>query len=245
MSIELSLQAETIQLNYQRVLEGIERASRIAGREPSQIRLVVVTKEQSLEKVRAVIAAGARHLGENYVEDAVPKIRSFASRGDLSWHMIGHIQSRKARLVCENFHWIHSLDSIKLATRMNIFLGELDRQLPVMIELNVSGEESKFGFPAWDDRKWSVLKEQVSQLVLLPSLLICGLMTIAPYSLDPEAARPYYRRLREIQERLVNAYPKINWSELSMGMSMDYEVAIQEGATVIRVCEAILGKRPI
>jgi len=244
MSIELSLQAETIHMNYQRVLEGIERASRVAGRDPSQIRLVVVTKEQPLEKVHAVIAAGARHLGENYVEDAIPKIRSFANREDLSWHMIGHVQSRKARLVCENFDWIHSVDSVKLATRLNNFSDELNRKLPVLIELNVSGEESKFGFPAWADKQRSELKEQVSQLVLLPNLVLCGLMTIAPYSLDPEAARPYYRRLREFQERLFNAYPQVNWRELSMGMSRDYEVAIQEGATVIRVGEAILGTRP-
>ena len=244
MSIELSLQIETIYKNYQRVLEGIERASRVAGREPSRIRLVVVTKQQPLEKVHAVIAAGARNLGENYVEDAIPKIKAFADRDDLSWHMIGHVQSRKARLACENFDWIHSVDSIKLARRLNNFSGELNRRLPVLIELNVSGEQSKFGFPAWADTHWLELIEQVSKLLLLPNLIICGLMTIAPYALDSEVARPYYRRLREFQERLANAYPRARLSELSMGMSMDYEVAIQEGATVIRIGEAILGKRP-
>ena len=236
--------AETICSNYLCVQQRIEQSARHVGRELSDIRLVVVTKGQPLAKVKAVIAAGAKDLGENYVEDAIPKINAVIDQDNLTWHMIGHVQSRKSRLVCEYFDWIHSLDSIKLAVRLNNALEELGKKLPVLLEMNVSGEESKYGFPAWTDGQWLDLEAQVSRLILLPNLDICGLMTIAPFSRDPEDARIYFQRLRELQKYLAKTYPQAKWSELSMGMSSDFEIAVQEGATIVRVGEAILGKRP-
>jgi hypothetical protein len=202
-----------------------------------------VTKGQPIEHAKAVIAAGARHLGENYVEDAIFRIKSI-DQEYLSWHMIGHVQSRKARLVCEYFDWLHSLDSVKLAKRLNSVLEESAKKLPVLLEMNVSGEESKFGFPAWIEGQWLDLVDQVSQLIRLPNLEICGLMTMAPFSHNPEDSRPYFKRLREMQQQLAKDFPQVDWRELSMGMSSDFEVAVQEGATIVRVGEAILGKRP-
>jgi hypothetical protein len=243
MSPELKNFTEAIRSNYDSVIDRIDQAARSVSREPSNIRLVVVTKGQPIEKVQAVIAAGAMHLGENYVEDAIPKIKSI-DQEYLSWHMIGHVQSKKARLVCENFDWLHSLDSVKLAIRLNNFLEESVKKLPVLLEMNVSGEESKFGFPAWIEGQWMDLVDQVSQLTRLPNIEICGLMTMAPFSDNPGDSRPYFKRLREIQQLLARKFPQVDWSELSMGMSSDFEVAIQEGATIVRVGEAILGKRP-
>jgi len=244
MSTELTHLAETIRSNYLRVQNRIEKAALHVGREPADICLVVVTKGQPIEKVNAVIAAGARHLGENYVEDAIPRVIALSDQKNLTWHMIGHVQSRKTRLVCEHFDWIHSLDSVRLASRLNNTLEEFKKKLPVLLEMNVSGEESKFGFPAWDEMKWSELEEQVSQIIILPNIEICGLMTMAPFSLNTEDSRSHFQRLRELLHRLADIYPQARWSELSMGMSSDFEVAIQEGATIVRVGEAILGKRP-
>ena len=244
MATELTHLAETIRSNYLRVQDRIEKAALYVGREPRDICLVVVTKGQPIEKVQAVITAGARHFGENYVEDAIPKIIAMSDRENLTWHMIGHVQSRKSRLVCEHFDWIHSLDSVRLASKLNNSLEEFKRKIPVLLEMNVSGEESKFGFPVWDERQWSELEEQVSQIINLPNIEIRGLMTMAPFSLIPEDPRPHFQRLRGLLHRLADSFPQARWSELSMGMSSDFEVAIQEGATIVRVGEAILGKRP-
>lgn len=232
-----------IEDNYQRVLEKIENSIRSVGRDPDDVRLVVVTKGHTLELARAAVIAGAKYLGENYVEEAIPKILAISGEFEVEWHMIGHVQSRKARRVCEYFSWVHSLDSIKLAKRFNRFAEEMGRTLPVLIECNVSGEKSKFGWIAWEEHRWSELDVELAQILELPKLEVRGLMTMAPLFPDPEQARPYYRRLRRLRDYLAQQYPTEDWSELSMGMSVDYEVAIQEGATIVRVGTAILGER--
>ena len=234
----------TIRDHYETVLERINRAARSAGRSLDEVRLVVVTKGQPLEKIQAVIEAGARRLGENYAEEGVGKIQALKAPEGTEWHMIGHVQSRKARLVCEHFDWVHSLDSIKLAERLDRYAGELQRRLPVLIECNASGEESKFGFPAWQEEGWNELIQAASKILQYNHLKVCGLMTMAPYFTDREAARPYFKRIFKLREELARRVPGADWSELSMGMSGDFETAVEEGATIVRIGEAILGPRP-
>lgn len=226
------------------MLDQIARAARLVGRDPKTVQLVVVTKGHPLETIRLAHQAGARCFGENYVEEGVEKRLAFLGEIGVEWHMIGHIQSRKAKLVSEHFDKIHALDSLKLAQRLDRFAGEVGRRLPVMLECNVSGEESKFGWPAWQEERWEELLEAVDPLVMLPHLEVCGLMTMAPFLPNAEDARPYFQRLRRLQAFFVRHFPAVNWQELSMGMSADFEVAVQEGATLVRVGTAILGPRP-
>ncbi len=239
-----------IRERYDQILERIGEAARSAGRNPQDVRLVVVTKGHPVETVRAAIQAGASCLGENYAEEAIPKIEAISGHPEVEWHMIGHIQSRKARQVCAHFHRVHSLDSLKLSLRLNQGMQELQadpkhlgKRLPVMLECNVSGEESKFGFPAWQEETWPRLLEEIGEISRLPNLLVRGLMTMAPFLPDVEEVRPYFRRLRRLQEFLSRELPLANWNDLSMGMSADYQVAIQEGATWVRIGTAILGPR--
>jgi PLP dependent protein len=239
---------EIIRGNYSRVLEQIDQAARSAGRDPAAIRLLVVTKGHPVTAVQQAIDAGIRLLGENYVEEAVEKIQTLdaraAARGEkLEWHMIGHLQSRKARLVCENFACLHSLDSLKLAERLDRFAEELGRKLPVMLECNVSGEGTKFGYPVWREDGWQELAGEFSRLLELSYLQVRGLMTMAPFFDEPEPARPYFQRLRRFQAFLKKNLSQSDWAELSMGMSGDFTVAVQEGATFVRVGTAIMGAR--
>jgi pyridoxal phosphate enzyme (YggS family) len=240
---------ETIQLEqeihtrYQSVLERVKAAAGRAGRSPADVRVVVVTKTHPVELVRAVLQVGALHLGENYAEEAISKKLALDSPDGIAWHMIGHVQSRKAAMVAEHFDWVHSLDSLKLAQRLDRFAGERPSRLPVLLECNVSGEESKFGWPAWQEADWDILLEPFAQILELPALEVRGLMTMAPFLPDPEQARPYFQRLKRLHNYLAGRLPEADWSELSMGMSADYEVAIEEGATWVRIGTAITGSR--
>lgn len=229
--------------NYQRVLERIRETALRSGRDPQSVELVVVTKAHPIQAVKQVIQAGARCLGENYLEEALEKMQALTGQEKIEWHMIGHVQSRKAQPVCEHFAWVHSLDSVKLARRLNRFAGQLERTLPVLLELNVSGEESKYGWQAADKKHWPALIETVEKIIAYPNLQIRGLMTMAPYLTDAELARPYFIRLRELRDYFRNQFPQANWKELSMGMSDDFEIAIQEGATIVRIGTAIMGPR--
>jgi len=234
---------EEIRKNIQRVQENIDKAARNTGRTIDDIRLVVVTKNHPVEVVRMAVEAGARLLGENYAEEGIEKKMLLSDQNGIEWHMIGHIQSRKARSVVEHYDYIHSLDSVKLANRLSMFAGELGRNLPVLLECNVSGEETKFGFPAWEENNWEMLLSEIKQISELPGLCVSGLMTMAPYYENAESARPIFIKLKKFQEYLVKKLPQGNWQELSMGMSGDYEVAVQEGATMVRIGTAILGAR--
>jgi pyridoxal phosphate enzyme (YggS family) len=231
-----------IEKNYRNILARIGAVASAAGRDPSSIKLVVVTKSHPVDAVREVVAAGAHCLGENYVEEALDKIKAFGDQ-EIEWRMIGHVQSRKARLVVENFAWCDSLDSLKLAKRLDRFAAETGVRLPVLLECNVSGEESKSGFTAWDENGWQALADELSAVVELPNLRIAGLMTMPPFFDEPERARPYFRRLRRLQGFLSKCFPDNDWKELSMGMSGDYKAAIQEGATLVRIGTAIMGPR--
>lgn len=231
--------------NFNRVRAKLEDAAITVGRTAEQVRLIVVTKGQPIVKVHEAIEAGAKYLGENYVEESLPKIASVKGVKDIEWHMIGHVQSRKARKVCQNFDWVQSVDSLKLATRLNRFADEIGKNLPILLECNVSGEESKFGWDAWNELEWSNLADEISNILALSNLNVRGLMTMPPFFADPEKARLFFIRLRKLRDYLSNQFPENDWHELSMGMSADYEIAVQEGATIVRIGTAILGKREI
>jgi pyridoxal phosphate enzyme (YggS family) len=233
-----------IRERYKNTLKNIAAAAQTSGRDPESVRLVVVTKAQPLEVVQAAFQAGVRLFGENYPEESVTKILSFDPESGVEWHMIGHVQSRKARLVIEHFDLLQSLDSLKLANRLNRMAVETGRILPVMLEFNVGGEESKFGWPAAHEADWPDLYPTVEAILGLENLEIRGLMTMPPLETDPEDARVYFRTLRLLRDHLVARYPRADWRELSMGTSADYEVAVQEGATLVRIGTAIVGFRP-
>ena len=232
-----------IRERHQKVLGLVADAATRSGREAESVRLVVVSKSQPLEVVRAATTAGINILGENYAEEAVAKMAALKETG-VEWHMIGHVQSRKSDLVAEHFSMLHSLDSVKLAARLDRNCAEAGRTLPVLLEVNVSGEESKFGFPAWDELHWSDLEPVAEQILAFPGLRVNGLMAMPPFCDNPEQARPYFQRLRRLQVFLKNRFSQDNWTELSMGTSVDYLIAIEEGATYVRVGQAILGPRP-
>jgi len=225
------------------VMEQIAAAALRSGRQPDAVRLVVVTKAQPLGVVQAAIQAGAAVLGENYAEEAAAKITALGQTA-VEWHMIGHVQSRKAGLVVEHFDCLQSLDSLKLAARLDRFCRQNGRQLRVLLECNVSGEASKYGFSAWEEAIWPGLLPVVDAIRQLQGLRIAGLMTMPPFFEDPEKTRPYFRRLRRLQHYLAQRIPDLDLSALSMGTSIDYVCAVEEGATLVRVGTAIVGPRP-
>jgi len=233
----------SIRERYQSTLDQIAVAARKSDRDPAEIRLVVVTKSQPVEVAEAAIEAGVRILGENYPEEGVMKIQSLAQKTGVEWHMIGHVQSRKARLVAEHFELLHSLDSLKLAQRLDRFASERDQILPVLLEFNVGGEESKSGWDASDQARWDMLLPDITAILDLPHLRVHGLMTMPPLGTDPEQSRHFFLRLRLLRDHLARQYPAADWHELSMGTSADYAVAVEEGATLVRVGTAIVGAR--
>lgn len=234
----------SIRERYEKVLDTITTSAIKAGRKPDSTRLVVVTKLQPPEVIRAAIDAGARILGENYADEAAEKIPVLNQQSAVEWHMIGHVQSRKASLVARHFALVHSLDSQMLAQRLDRSAAEYGRTLPVLLEFNVSGENTKHGWEAADDSKWPDLLTDVNAIAILPNLKISGLMTMPPLSTDPEAARIYFRQLRRLRDFLSKRVPQVEWNELSMGTSADFAVAVEEGATLVRIGQAILGPRP-
>lgn len=236
-------ESQKIQDNYKRILDRISTAAITAGRNPNDVQLITVTKGKPLETVQEAVSAGAQILGENYPEEGQIKIQALSNHSDVKWHMIGHIQSRKARIVCEHYHFVHSLDSLKLARRLNRFSIEMDINLPVLLEINISGEPTKYGWPAHKREEWEGLIPELSEISQLPNLNVSGLMTIAPLGSNPEEARPHFRELCELLEYMEHQVPMANWKELSMGMSSDFEPAIMEGATMVRIGSAILGER--
>jgi pyridoxal phosphate enzyme (YggS family) len=236
-------QALEIQTNFLHVQDKVVRAAQLAQRDPEDIRLVVVTKMHSVETIRCVIQAGAKILGENYAEEAIAKMTSLSDCMGLEWHMIGHVQSRKVKMVCDKFALIHSLDSLKLAERLNETAVKRGIIQPVLLEFNLGDEESKSGWIGGDTHSWERLLPDLERVTVLDHLKIQGLMTMPPLCNNPELTRPYFILLKKLQDFLVVHFPSVNWQELSMGTSADFEIAILEGATMVRVGQAILGPR--
>ena len=242
--IEESLVA-LIRDRYHKIQAQIVDAARLAGRAPESVQLLVVTKKQPVSVIEAAIAADVKIFGENYPEEAVSKQQVLNFGNKVEWHMIGHVQSRKARLVAENFALLHSLDSLKLARRLDRFAGKFGSKLPVLLEFNVGGEGSKFGWQASDESRWEDFLPDVAALLSLENLEVQGLMTMPPFFKDAELARPYFRQLRRLRDYLTALHPQVKWEQLSMGTSGDFHIAIEEGATFVRVGQAIVGPRPI
>ncbi|MFQ5900290.1 MAG: YggS family pyridoxal phosphate-dependent enzyme [Thermodesulfobacteriota bacterium] len=222
-----------IQDNLKRVSERIEAAALRSGRIPQEIRLVVVTKTVSLNMVKEAIEAGAENIGENYIQEATDKIKGIGKT--VKWHFIGHLQRRKARECIELFDLLHSLDSYKLAIELDKRGKEKGKKVRALLQLNLSEEDSKGG----------VKKEDAIPIALkimeLKNISLEGLMTLPPF-LGPEAVRPFFTRLRFLRDKISNE-TGAPLKELSMGMSNDFEVAIEEGATMLRVGTAIFGPR--
>lgn len=233
----------SIRERYLATLDKIAAAAKKSGRVPEAVKLVVVTKAQPVEVAQAAIEAGALILGENYAEEGVTKIQFLRDFSAVEWHMIGHVQSRKAQLVAEHFNFMHSLDSLKLAKRLDRFCGEAGRKLPVLLEFNVGGEESKSGWEASDEARWPGVVEEVAQVLALPNLQVRGLMSMPPLGETAEFSRPYFQKVRRLSEFFAEQFSQANFSELSMGTSSDFEVAVEEGATFVRVGTAIVGPR--
>ena len=192
------------------------------------------------DRIVAAYHAGVRHFGENRVEDALPKIaevRALLGGAAPTWHMIGHLQRRKVRDAAPAFDMVHSVDSLALAQELSKRLEPVGRSLPVLLEVNISGEASKYGFAP------GVVASAVEPILALPRLRLCGLMTMAPIVTVPEEARPYFRELRALRDELASCFPQVSWTELSMGMTDDFEPAIEEGATLVRIGRAIF-QRP-
>jgi hypothetical protein len=171
------------------------------------------------------------------------KLKSLHEFSAVEWHMIGHVQSRKAQTVAENFNLLHSLDSLKLAKRLDRFCGDAGRALPVLLEFNVGGEDSKSGWLAGNEALWPALLDEAAAVIALPNLQVRGLMTMPPLGETAEFSRPFFQQLKRLQEYLASQFPQVDFTGLSMGTSGDYEVAVQEGATLVRVGTAIVGAR--
>lgn len=235
-------QISTIKKNLEIINQRVEKAAEKSGRQSKDIQVVVVTKLQSAEVIKAAIEAGVTVFGENYPEEAEGKIIQI-SNPDVQWHMVGHLQSRKVKIIANHFSYLHSLDSVKLAEKLNRQLEGSHKKLPVLLELNVGGEESKFGWPAGELLQWENLLPDVETLSGFQNLEITGLMTMPPINIDLDKSRHYFRQLREIGEYFSKHCPISSWKELSMGTSNDFECAIEEGATFVRIGQAILGQR--
>jgi pyridoxal phosphate enzyme (YggS family) len=222
--------------NLARVKGRMEMAARRSGRSPAEVRLVAVSKTVEAAGVLQAIEAGVEILGENYVQEAQKKIEALGDKA--AWHFIGHLQTNKAKVAARLFALIHSVDRLALAQELNRQALQLKKVLPVLLQVNLSGEKTKFGA---GDREIFQMAENLSAMA---GISVRGLMTIPPYLEDPEASRPYYAELRELGERLAQRkLPRVVVEDLSMGMSNDFEVAIEEGATLVRVGTAIFGLR--
>jgi len=226
-----------IKENITRVRERIAAACQRSGRAPDNVKLLAISKTFLPESIRAAYEAGLRDFGENRVQEAKAK-RPELSDLSITWHLVGHLQTNKAKVARELFHWVHSVDSFRLAQKLDQATAPGGGRLPVLLEVNLGGEESKAGV---GEAEIIQLAEQISQLATLE---VRGLMVIPPFLEDPQEVRPYFRRLRELAQ-MINSrnIANVSMHELSMGMSHDFEVAIEEGATIIRVGTAIFGPR--
>lgn len=226
--------------NIAQVRERIAAAARRSGRNPGEITLMGVSKTFPAKSIREAYTAGLRIFGENRVQEFTGKADALRDLPDAEWHLIGHLQTNKATKAAELFDAVDSLDSTRMAEKLNAFAQSAGKTLSVLIEINVGGESAKSGLAP----NSSELEQILLGAPRWANLNIRGLMTVPPYTEDPEGARPYFRQLRQIRDSIVaRALPKVGMSALSMGMSHDFEVAIEEGATCVRVGTAIFGGR--
>ncbi|HON58703.1 MAG TPA: YggS family pyridoxal phosphate-dependent enzyme [Smithella sp.] len=222
--------------NIQTIRERIAAAARRIHRSADAVKLLAVTKTVPPAAIRTAMEAGITDFGENYVQEAREKIAAIEQNA--RWHMIGHLQTNKAKYAVNLFDYIHSVDRLELAAELNKRLEKAGRKMNILIEVNVSGEETKNGVPA--DRAMDLVKS----IAPLKHLSVKGLMTMAPYSDNPENARPCFAALKNLQQDIIReGIDGIAMEELSMGMTDDFEIAIEEGATIVRIGRAIFGER--
>jgi len=236
MNNEQTLTEDHMAANIDHVRSIIAESALRVGRAPEEITLIAVSKTMPVELVQMAYNLGVTDFGENRVQEALPKIAAFHPQG-LRWHMIGHLQSNKAGKAVSPFYCVHSVDSLHLAQTLSRYAGGQGKHLSVLLQVNVSGEASKEGIPLAES------SELARQIVTLPHIHVDGLMTIAPLAEDPEEVRPVFRALRVLRDRLRADLPQCSWQQLSMGMTGDYSIAIEEGATIVRIGRAIFGER--
>lgn len=238
----------SIEANIAQVRQRIEAACQRAGRDPAGVTLLAVSKMQPPHVIQMAAAAGLRHFGENRVEEAVTKIPQVRQcvPDALTWHMVGHIQSRKARHIPGLFHMVHAVDRVKLASRLSALAAARGESLDVLLEVNVSGEASKGGLAAAGWQEDAVLRadlwRECETILGLPGLRVRGLMTMAPIAGNAEETRPVFAQLAALRDSLARDFG-VSLPELSMGMTDDYPVAVEEGATIVRIGRAIFGPR--
>jgi pyridoxal phosphate enzyme (YggS family) len=231
----------TIADNLAVIHERIAMAAQRAGRSPADIKLMAVSKSQPTEAILAACAAGQRLFGENRVQEFADKVPKLSLLHDAEFHMIGHLQSNKTTRAAEIFHAVDSIDSAKLAQRLSDAAKPLGKILNILIAINIGGEEAKSGLQPNSPEVLEILTHAPAWR----HLRIRGLMTVPPYTENPEGARSYFRKLRELRDLLVaRNLPSVTFDVLSMGMSHDFEVAIEEGSTCVRIGTAIFGERP-
>jgi pyridoxal phosphate enzyme (YggS family) len=239
MQADDPLTTVNVRSNVQAVLEAIERAASRAGRPANSIRLVAVCKTVTVDRILEALDAGVVDLGENRVQEAAAKVSQLRSRTN-RLHLIGPLQKNKANKAAEIFDWIETVDNLELAARLDRACERVDKVLPVLVEVNLGKEQTKSGILE------ELALELTSQLAVFKRLSIRGLMTVPPYLEDPERVRPYFARLRMLAEQIGSQkLDTVSMAELSMGMSHDFPVAIEEGATLVRVGTAIFGARQI
>ncbi len=228
---------ESIQSRLKRVKEQIEAAALSSGRDPKTVKLVAVSKTVPVDRILAAIKAGVTDLGENYMQEAREKVEALREE-TISWHFIGHLQSNKAKYAVRLFDLIHSVDSVKLAKELNKRSGAIGKIQKILVQVNISGEATKSGI----ETEQAV--DLVRQVAPLESLTICGLMTMPPYFNAPDKVRPYFRALKDLKDIIhKEAIANVDMAELSMGMTGDFQAAIEEGATLVRIGTAIFGER--
>lgn len=234
---------QTIQATYTRIAQAAQRA----GRSAEQITLVAVSKRKPIEDILAVYQTGVRHFGENRAEELEEKAIALSHLTDLQWHFIGHLQTRQSKPVAQYAHYFHAVDRVKIAQRLSSQLIEFNRSLPVFIQVNLSGEISKGGFPSDNWQNDAVQSENLIQAIKtiadLPNLKVLGLMTMAPFNAPEDTLHRIFNNMATLSHYVHNKLPAIPVQQLSMGMSGDFEIAIEEGATYVRIGSAIFGER--
>lgn len=223
--------------------EDVRKTAEKCGRSAEDIKIVLVTKHQPVEKINAAIKAGANHLAENYPELLLPKLLEIVSSSKVNWHMIGHIQSRKTDLIMDHFDYVHSIHSVKIAQRLQTRGIENLRSIPVLLEVNVSGEESKNGYRLSTMQEYESFLSDVHTISEMSHLKLSGLMVMPPFTKNSEESRKYFADLRVLLEKVNHDLPGLQLTELSMGTSQDYQVAIEEGATLLRIGTLVFGER--
>lgn len=238
----------SIRDNIRRVEDRIAAACARSHRDPAAVKLVGISKRKTAEDIVCAVAAGLQHIGENRVEEGISKIPQVeeAISGAVTWHMVGHVQSRKVKQVVKVFDLVHSIDSVRLAQRMSRLAADADCKLDALLEVNVSGEASKYGFQGYnwyrDAAVMEGLLEARQEIAQLPNLRLRGLMTMAPLGADEDLVRRIFADLYGLREALQSATDSV-LPELSMGMTDDFELAIEEGSTMVRIGRAIFGER--